>query len=357
MTSDSGFDGAPFRPRTARSTAPEPAPHYVRRASLLREVDAVLERRLTVLRAPAGFGKTTVLADVSRRRERDGVAVGWLSLDERDSPGVLGAGIARTLERAGLDVTAPRELDVRSASPVAAWVAMLAGAVERQAAACLLALDDLDRLPDRSVALVDRLVTRGPANLHVAVTFRSAPRFEFATHVLNGTARFVGAERFRFSKPEIARFFRGKLSRREVTAVHARTLGWPVALMLCRSVGVGEARGARAVDAKLSWGVVEAQLLRNVPAGVRADLLDLAVFERIDADLVDEVLGSSDARLRVLARPELEGLLLPVDDDGTVRCLHPLVKEYCVDRLWAEDPIRMRSLHARIARVPSGRGA
>ena len=90
---------------------------------------------------------------------------------------------------------------------------------------------------------------------------------------------------------------------------------------------------------------------------VRPDLLELAVFERIDASLVDEVLGSSDARLRVSARPELGGLLLPVDEDGDMRGLHPLEKEYCVDRLSAEDPIRMRSLHARIARVLSRRDA
>ena len=58
--------------------APEPPAGYVRRASLLHHLEGLLERRLTVLRAPAGFGKTTVLADVVRDVKAQGLVAGWI---------------------------------------------------------------------------------------------------------------------------------------------------------------------------------------------------------------------------------------------------------------------------------------
>ena len=164
---------------------------------------------------------------------------------------------------------------------------------------------------------------RGADNLHVAVTSQSRPMFDFATHVLDGSGRIIRTEQFRFSGPEIARFFGGELSHRQLAEVRRRTAGWPLGLMLCRRVGIGKARRARVDAARLSSEYVEGHLLRNVPTAVRKDLLDLAVFDRIDGELVDEVLGSSDARLRVLKRPELDGFLLPCDESGAVRRLHP----------------------------------
>ena len=338
-----------------RFEAPESPSNYVRRASLLQLVEPALDRRLTVLRAPAGFGKTTVLADVSHRMRQDGVVVGWLSLDENDEPGLLLGGIARALERGGLNPVGMYELDDPAPFTLAYGMALLAGVLERHAAPCLLVLDDVDRLPAESARLVDRLVQRAPDNLHVAMTFQSRPRIDFATHVLAGSGQFVGTEGFRFSAADSALFFGGELSRREWSEVEKRTAGWPVALRLCRNVRVRRATGASADVARLSAQYVEERLLRCVPSSVRADLLDLAVFDRIEATLVNEVLGARDACLRILKRPELDGLLLSVDADGDVHRLHPLVREYCVDRLSAEDPARMQSLHARIALVQTRR--
>lgn len=70
--------------------APSPPAGYVHRPALLERIDMVLDRRITVLQAPAGFGKTAVLADVTRRKRKEGVIVAWLSLDQDDTPDVLG---------------------------------------------------------------------------------------------------------------------------------------------------------------------------------------------------------------------------------------------------------------------------
>ena len=73
----------------AKVRPPERPKGYVSRPSLAQHLEGVLQRRLTVLQAPAGFGKTTLLADVARRTREEGVVVGWISLDSDDTPNVF----------------------------------------------------------------------------------------------------------------------------------------------------------------------------------------------------------------------------------------------------------------------------
>ena len=87
----------------AKVIAPEPPGKYVRRASLRPHLDGVLERRLTALQAPAGFGKTTVLADVVRDRRDHGFIAAWISLDDDDTPNVVCGYLAYAFQHAGLD--------------------------------------------------------------------------------------------------------------------------------------------------------------------------------------------------------------------------------------------------------------
>ena len=78
---------------------------------------AALERRFVLLQAPAGFGKTTVLADFSRRKREEGLVVAWVSLDAGDVPSVFGGYLACAFERGGLDLPALSDADARPSSP------------------------------------------------------------------------------------------------------------------------------------------------------------------------------------------------------------------------------------------------
>ena len=333
-------------------TIPEVRKGYVHRTSLVQRIEAALENRLTVLRAPVGFGKTTVLSDVCRRKRSAGVVVGWLSLDDDDAPNILGSYILCALECGGLDLAVMHEFDAWCSSTGARQMGTLARAVQDHSAPCLLILDEVDTLPHRSVAWLDRLLKRGPDNLRVVLVFRSNPGLDIATHVLNRVGSVISTEQFRFSRAQIGSLFQGELSRRELAAAQDWTAGWPVALTVWRNKRMGERGGEPGVDPEeLVSNYVEVRLLGGLPPEVRAALLDIAVFDRVEPDLVDDVLGSSDARLCVVKRPELDGILLPVDKDHGARRLHPLVKDYCVARLSVEAPARKQLLHTRIARA------
>ena len=332
-------------------SAPEPRAGQVPREALLKSLDAVLERRFAALQAPAGFGKTTVLAEFSRRKRAQGLIVAWLSLDEDDTPSVFGSYLAYAFECAGLDLSVLSDRDAWSSSPVTYQIGILARAIELNATSCLLVLDEVDRLPHDTVELIQRLLDHGPSNLHLALTFRSNPGLDLAMRLLDGSGILVDVEDFRFSKSEIDQFFNGELSRRQLIEAEERTAGWPLALLVYRN----ERAGSRET-AQITSDFVRIRLLRGLSQEDRAYLCEVAVFDWIDPGVVDEVLGTCDARVRIATLRSLDGLLAPSGEDREVRRLHPLAKGHCVDLLTREDPQRKRSLHVGIARTLARRG-
>lgn len=341
----------------AKVLAPALPAAYVSRSSLLQHLDGLLERRLTVLQAPAGFGKTTALAEIVHDRKKRGVVVGWMALDADDMPHLFGSYLAYSFERAGLELGPLSAHDAWASSEAVHQMGMLARAIEQHEAPCLLVLDEVDNLPSRTVRLVDLLVRRAPRNLHIALACRTNPGLELSKYVLDGGALVLGAEALRFSRADIARFLGGAVSRGELAAIEERTAGWPVALRVHRNARGAARVGLLSADAaQLTEGYIGMSVLRGLSPEDRDCLFDLSVFDWVDADLVDEVLGSSDARLRVVSLSTLNGLLPRVDPDGVVRRLHPLVRNYCLKQLAVQNPDRKRSLHRRIALQLARRG-
>ena len=353
---ESTAGGGPGWFQKAKVRPPECPKGYVSRPSLAQRLGGALQRRLTVLQAPAGFGKTSLLADVARHTREEGVVVAWISLDNDDSPKVFGSYLAYAFGQGGLDLGVLGTQDSWSSSPAAQQMGMVARAIELHAAPCLLVLDEVERLPQRTVRLVDELLKRAPRNLHIAIAFRSNPGVDVTTHVLQDMAIVVSTEELRFSRSETSRFFAGSLSRAELAMVEERAIGWPFALMVYRNTGVAEAGTSVAGAAQLAESYIGVSLLRDLSREDRRCLFDLAVFDWIEANLVDSVLGSSDARVRVDRLPALNGFLSPVEGDDPVRRLHPLLREYCLDALSVEDPDRKRALHRRIALELARRG-
>ena len=340
---------------TARVTPPERVRGYFRRPELLDGIAPAGKRRVAVLKAPGGFGKTTLLADLCRRLRERGWVAAWLTLTEDDTPSVLGAYLAYAFDRAGLD------LEVAATGPPRRGdhqTALLTQAIEAHADRCLLVLDDADRPADpEAVETVNGLLRHAPPNLHVAIGCRSNPGLDVDAAVLAGAGVSVGAAQLRFSPPEIARFFDLGLSRDDLRALAERTEGWPVALRLYRNLRTGETAPA-AQDFRGDKGVTATflgeRLLRSLSDEDRDLLLDLALFDWIDPELVDEVLETGGTRRRLAALSELDGLLHD-RGEGVLR-LHPLIREYCVARRFRDTPGRFRRINGRIARATAHRG-
>ena len=341
-------------------------------------------RRLTVLHAPGGFGKTALLARCCHELRDEGVAVAWLAVDEDDDPVSVASYLWLAFEQAGVSVLDP-DRDGRPAGPESSAdptadsaahyrVNLLLRAIRRHARPCVLALDELDRLASTdAVHVLNTVLQCAPRNLHFALAFRERPEgLDVAMFSLEGRGETLTAEDLRFSPEQIGRFFDPgnasphtsaaqpgrpqRLTRAQLASVTADSAGWPIALCLYRNalqsgVSVDDLGTS---DTAAAW--IESRLWRGLSEEDRDFVLDIALFDWIEPRLVDEATGRSQSRLRLAAMDSLSGLLQTAGGQGSAVRLHPLIREYCAARLFRGDPDRFRRVHAGIARALARRG-
>ena len=339
---------------------PEAIEGYVSRPGL--EARCVLTaRRLTVLHAPGGFGKTALLAQCCRQLRERGVAIAWLSLDEEYRPASFATYVTLAFERAGVKSVGEagsegeeregREPDPEADSHADYRIGLLVRALERHKTPCVLVLDEVERLRSReAVAVLNGLLLRAPDNLHVGIAYRERPPgLEVAVLALEGRATTVTVDDLRFSPEDASRFFRPRLPRRELRHVLQNSVGWPIALRIYRNADEeGIAPTASGGGGDLVSGWVETRLWRGVSEEDRNFVLDISLFNSIELDLVQEAAGALNPGRRLAAIGALAGLLC-TRGDGSALQLHPMIKDYCEKRRFEESPERFRSLHRAIA--------
>ena len=342
---------------------PDRVAGYLHRAGLVERAMPTL-RPLTVLQAPAGFGKTTLLAECCRRLRDDGVPVAWVSVDEQDQPAVLDTYIAYACQCAGVSAVAgPEKLPVPDLGKPPSVSESRTGLALREitefGGPFVLVFDELERLesPD-SAALLEFLLHRGPPNLHLAFACRQLPvGVNVAGAVLEGRAAMLSVNDLRFSRSEVAELFDGKLKRAQLDALMLESVGWPFALRISRNEMTGGGRDNSLVAHEIVDNWVESRLFAGLSLEDREFLLDIGLFEWIDAALLDDALERGDSMLRIDQMSVLVGMLEPIRDGETDGWrLHPLIREHCVRQRFRETPQRFRTIHRRIADALARRG-
>ena len=342
---------------------PDRVAGYLDRAGLV-ERTMPIRRRLTVLQAPGGFGKTTLLAECCRRLREDGIPTAWVSVDEQDEPDVLDTYIAYACQSAAAGAVAGSEKlaipglgKARGGSESRTGLAVLE--IADLDGPFVLVFDEVERLGNPgSAALLEFLLEFGPPNLHLAFACRQLPAgVNIAGAVLEGRAVIVSTEELRFSRSEAAAFFDRKLSRPQLTALMSESAGWPFALRISRNeIDSGE-RGNASASQEFVENWVESRLFAGLGAENREFLLDIGLFEWMDVALLDDVLERNDSMRRIETLPALVGLLEPVRDGATdFWRLHPLIRHHCVRRRYRETPHRFRTIHRRISDALVRRG-
>ena len=337
-----------------RVDVPGPVPGYLDRPALVERL-ASADHHLSVLRAPGGFGKTTLLAAYCRLLGARGVPSAWLRIDVADTRTSIEAWLALALRHGGIDVPEPGS-DPWSAAEDR--VELLLSAIAARAEPCILALDNLERLTDPGgVEALDTLLRGAPPNLRVTMACRELPfALDLAEPLLEGRAVILSAAELRFSPEETAAFLGSRLSGKDLSAVDRQFAGWPIALALHRNADCANASG-RADGSRLLGNWIESRLWKHLTARQRDFLLDAGLLEHLDPVLLDEVLDCNDSRYRLQALPQLDLLIQPRPDAGPgIAVLHPLLRRHCVERRIRETPERFQTIQHRAALALERRG-
>ena len=345
-----GFAWLPAR----KAAVPDRIAGYFHRADLVERY-LLTRRRLTVLKAPAGFGKTTLLAECCRSAMEKGVPTVWLSVDEHDEPETFTTFLLQAFGR--LKVLDTPTFVPEDGPPFGRTIWPLLHAIEVHGAPCVLALDEVERLAaPGSVDLVNVLLERGPPNLHLAIACRDFPTgLEVTSPFLEGQAVVATVEQLRFSPSESAAFLGDGAGPGEAAAPEPDSAGWPLALRLLREQRLDATHAQRAWN--FAGTSLEARMWRAMPGADRDLVLDAGLLERIEPELLDEALEGHGLWHRLRSMATIDGLLLPAADaEGRAHRLHPLLAECCTESRRREAPERFREVHRRIARALARRG-
>jgi LuxR family maltose regulon positive regulatory protein len=332
-------------PSSSRRTAePLPPARHVDRPRLREAIDASVPHGVVLVVAPAGFGKTVLLADFAREA---GFPVAWLSLSRADADTVTFAGaLVEALGRAVPDLgRRVVDLAARGAGRGLPLLASeLADEIGMYGSPLGLVLDDFHVLDPaagggaESVRIVDDLIDRAPSNLVVALGSRTLPALRHARLAAAARLRAVSADDLRFTDDEVAAYLDLPPDDARVARTLRRSAGWPAALLL-------DGGSERRDDTLAAY--LEAEVLGQVAPEARRFLLRASVPPTLTDDLCRAVLGEPDGP-RHLDAAHRAGLFVASLANGEWR-LHDLFRDFLRERLRADDPAAWRALHRAVA--------
>jgi LuxR family maltose regulon positive regulatory protein len=341
-------------------TPPRVRSEHLRRPELLRTLRAAATHRLTLVAAPPGFGKSTLLARWAATD--DTPAIAWLSLDESDNDPVRFFTYV---------VAALQAIDSTLGSrALAALRAPGAGLIDT---VLPLFLNEVAHV-DREIALVVEdyhlirnpavheafawLVERSPSTVRWVVSTREDPPLPLGRLRARGELTELRADDLRFRDDEAATFLNGglglELSEADVDELQARTEGWPAALYLAALSLRGRPDPSRLIrrftgDDRYVVDYLTAEVLARQPEALRAFLLRTSILDRFCGPLCDAVTGGdrSGAVLADLERSNL--LLVPLDTSREWYRYHHLFGDLLRRELEATAPDAVADLHRRAA--------
>lgn len=309
----------------------------VRRCRLFKRLDEGLKRKVTVLSAPAGFGKTCLLGAWASECAS---MVHWLSLDELDNDLARFWGyFVRAIASLPADF---REEFRASAADQEASLAGLLNQLARLQADVTLVLDDYHRIQSPLVhRCMAYLLENLPVNFHLMIATRSAPPLSLARLRLSEQSLELPARELRFTEAESALFFREKFP---LTEAHVKRLtflaeGWVAGMKMMGLLleeqtpeSIASFEGAH----RLLFDYFSEEILTRQSERTRDFLLKTSILERFNAPLCEAVTGRDDAQelLETLERANL--FLVPLDEEHTWYRYHRLFSVFLRNRLRLE---------------------
>lgn len=353
---------------------PPPRSDVIHRPRLLASLrEGLISHHLTLLSAPAGYGKTTLLAS-ALHSPLSTLPVAWLALDKEDNdPAIFLAYLVAALRRLNPTRGATTQTLLADLPNPGAQARRIVGALINDVLKNLpdpfvLALDDLHLITEPSIyAALDYLLERMPPQMGLAVGARHDPPLALARLRARGQLAELRLTDLRFTPDETATFLnktlRLSLSPADLTAIQSRTEGWAAGLrLLAGSLDrIPTPAGRAAFITHLAhtdryvFDFLADEVLNRQSEATRTFLLETSILSKLTVPLCNAITGRSDAQtiLDDLDRRSLFITLVPSPQfpNLPVYQYHALFAEFLRQRLEREQPERVTELHRRAAQA------
>jgi LuxR family transcriptional regulator, maltose regulon positive regulatory protein len=334
----------------------------VARARLLAILSELPSKRLGVIKAPAGFGKSSLAAALAEKLDQSGNCVGWLSIDSDDDEAARFLFyVSQALHHACPDVGADAIgliLENNLIDPTAILSSLINDLAEIEDDVYLF-LEDYHWLNASGIhQTVEYFLKHAPSHCHVVLTTRTEPPLPLATLRAQNQLIEIDAEALRFDMQETQAFLDstepGVLELPDVQLLQRKTEGWPAALRIISSMRRPTGFSLKEYVDNLSGSqrpiaAYLAEMLDGLPVELVDFMLRTAVLYRLTGPLCEAVTGSSSSRTILASLAQRQMLLTPLDNDGVWFRYHTLLAEYLRRRLEADRGIEVPELHGRAA--------
>ena len=332
-------------------------PDSVRRLALIDRLRKGGSFPVMSVVAPAGYGKTTLLAQWA---ERNGQAFAWVSLDERDNdPKVLLTYVAEALD--AVEPISKQVFDALASpgsSVPGSVVPRLGSALASMTSPVALVLDDVHVLHDQECrAAMPVLADHVPSGSQLVLAGRDAPPLPIARLRAEGKVMEIGPGDLALTLTEASSLLRAAgimLGQDDMAELHRRTEGWPAGLYLAAlSLREGGSLGTSVASFngrhQLVSRYMQSEFLARISPEQRVFLTRTAVLERLCGPLCEAVLDQpgATATLAAVARSNL--LLVPLDSHGEWYRYHQLFRDMLLAELRRQEPELIPVLRRRAA--------
>jgi len=359
---------------TTKLYIPPPRPKVVIRPRLIKQLNEGVHGKLTLVSAPAGFGKTTLISEWVNQKDEKGrihpSTVAWLSLDEGDSDPIrFLTYFVAALQTVNLSDSEGNSIKIgngvlavlQSPQPPSteSILTTLLNEITAVSTPIILILDDyhlIDSQPvDKALTfLLDHL----PPHMHLIMTTREDPNLPLSRLRVRGQLTELRATNLRFTPAEAATFLNQvmglSLSVDEISALETRTEGWIAGLQLAALSMQGQENNTDFIQSftgshRFILDYLLEEVLNHQPEAIQTFLLHTSILDRMCSSLCDAVLQDSDTLgQETLAYLEQSNLfILPLDNERRWYRYHHLFGDLLQQRLQLSTDELVTNLHSR----------
>jgi LuxR family transcriptional regulator, maltose regulon positive regulatory protein len=347
---------------TTKLYIPQAHPNLVPRPRLSERLEEGMRRKLTLISAPAGFGKTTLLSEWRMMHSGDEYPVSWISLDEGDSD------LARFLSyfvaalqtiSEGIGEAALASLRSPQPPPIESVLTALINEVAAIPNDFALVLDDYHLIEAEPIhSAIAFLLEHLPPRMHLVIASRTEPPLPLSRLRARNQLTELRATDLRFTTGETAAFLEGlmglELSAEDIEALERRTEGWIVGLQLAALSMQSREDTSGFIEAftgtnRYVLDYLADEVLQMQPEQVQTFLLQTSILDRLTGPLCDAVIGQSNGQAMLEGLEHANLFLVPLDQERRWYRYHHLFSDFLRSRLRRIQPKRVPELHRRAA--------
>jgi len=314
---------------------PATRPELVHRPSLIKRLNDGLNRKLTLISAPAGFGKTTLVSewvdtlrlDAPEEKQIEN-KIAWLSLDERDEDPtrflVYLIAALRTIDE-NIAKGVLSALQSAQPPPTEMTLTTLINEIAAIPDLIMLVLDDYHLIEAQPVhEALTFLLENQPPHLHLVITTREDPPLPLARLRVRGQLTELRAADLRFTSSEAAEFLNQvmglDLTAEDITVLETRTEGWIAGLQLAAISIRGREDAASLIKSftgshRLVLDYLIEEVLSQQPESVQSFLLQTAILNRLTGSLCNALTGQGNGQATLEALERANLFIIPLDEE------------------------------------------